>query len=350
MDARHRVTNLTRRSAFIGGAALSACASVNAAQVSAQQKLDEQFDALARAARVEGMGFIVLDESRRLYERFSGNITGARAIPLASATKWLTVALMMALIDDGVLRLDGAIGEYLPDAPITHQAITVRQLLSHTSGIEPQLALRLAPTLSLSEMAQAIMAAPLIAGPGDVFAYGGSSMQVAAHIAERRTGRDWRSLFLERLAGPLMLSSVAWSHPVAPGVRDGAPMVAGGLTLSPNDLATFLRVMLAWGTDGGRQIVSKASVVAIETLQTASVREFRRLDVADPSWRYGLGVWCERIEADGACSLTNSAGAFGTVPWIDRKAARAGVFAAQTRLPRVIAGALALRESSNTIL
>ncbi len=349
MNASPSIRFMPRRAVLLGAIALAACANVSAAETRSSRALDQRFDALTREAEIDGAGFIVLDSAGRLYERFVGAIAGPTPIPLASATKWLTVALIMGLVDDGVLSLDGALGDYLPDAPASHRAITLRQLLSHTSGIDPELALRLPPRASLREMTQSLLASPLIGVPGEVFAYGGSSMQVAAYVAELRTGRDWRALFNERLVAPLALTSAEWRHPIARNLEGGAPMVAGGLVLSPNDLATFMSAMLASGIHNGRRILSVASVEQIERLQTGAVRDFRSLEVADPTWRYGLGVWCERIEADGACSRTNSAGAFGTIPWIDRSRGRAGVFAARTRLPRVIAGALALRDLSHEL-
>jgi hypothetical protein len=60
-------------------------------------------------------------------------------------------------------------------------------------------------------------------------------------------------------------------------------------------------------------------------------------------WRYGIGIWCERIDADGRCPVVSSAGAFGVYPWVDRDAGLAGVFFTRTPLQRVLRPAIALR-------
>jgi CubicO group peptidase (beta-lactamase class C family) len=309
-----------------------------------------RFDALVGDASLPGAGFVVLDEHGSLYQRFAGAISAGSPIPLASATKWLTTVTMLALVEEGFFSLDTNLAECIPETPETHRAITIRQLLSHTSGIDPQLALRLPPSMPMREMAQALLAAPLIARPGEVFAYGGSSMQVAAHAAERRAGAEWSTLFETRLAARLGLTSINWLHPVAPAAGGGTPMVAGGLVLSPNDLEIFLAFILNRGVHAGRRLLSARAIGEIERLQTGAVREFRRVDVAAPEWRYGLGVWCERIEGDEVCSLVSSPGAFGAVPWVDRTRGRAGFFITQARLPRVMRGALELRDLSNSLV
>jgi haloalkane dehalogenase len=229
--------------------------------------------------------------------------------------------------------------------------MTVRQLLSHTSGIEPGTVLRQSPSSSSADMTRAILAAPLLGEAGTVFAYGGSSMQIAAAISERKTGQTWDQLFRARLAEPLGFTSPAWRHPLAPGEQNeaGSPQVAGGLVLSLDDLSTFMTMILNRGRLGERRILSEAAVAEIERLHTGSVRDFRRLPIAKPDWRYGLGVWCEAYIASGACSVSSSAGAFGTVPWVDRTRNRAGVFITRTRLPLVLDGVLDLRALSHQI-
>ncbi len=327
--------------------------------------IDGKVIALQSSAQIDGIGIVVFDNDGLLYEKYSGNISQNSAVPVASATKWLTSSVIMSLVDDGTLSLDGHISDYLPNAPESYRDITIRQLMSHTSGIEPQTVLKLRGASTSKEVADAILATSLMGKPGEIFAYGGSSMQLAAYIAEVRTGKAWDQLFSERVAKPLGLRTASWVHPMAAagggslggqgvgrqaaagGSHGALPYVAGGLSISPGDLATFMRMILGYGELNGVRVLSKASVVEMERLQTGSVSDFRRLPVAKPDWKYGLGLWCERIEADGACTLTNSAGAFGTVPWIDRRLGRAGVFVTKTQLPKVLDGMIDLRTMTN---
>src|SRR5262245_8205042 len=61
--------------------------------------------------------------------------TSDTTFQLASVTKLLTATVVMLLVQDGMLGLDASVKEYLPDAPSAWEAITVRRLASHTSGL-----------------------------------------------------------------------------------------------------------------------------------------------------------------------------------------------------------------------
>lgn len=352
-------------------------------------KVDARFDALVSTTQVAGATVLISDGRGLLYQRSAGSIGEDTPVPIASASKWLTTAVIMSLVEDGQLALDATVGQYLADAPAAFRPITLRQLLSHTSSIEPQTVLQVRGASSSREVADAILASPLMGEPGSTFAYGGSSMQLAAYIAEVRTGKSWKELFDARVARPLALTSATWVHPLAAsgagnqafgcgGARQGdlgacfgvagkrapvrvrgggsqarrgsdVPLVAGGLSMSARDLSTFMQMILGYGQLNGVRVLSEASVREMERLQTGSVTDFRRVPVALPTWRYGLGIWCEQVDPAGACTITNSAGAFGTVPWVDRSTGRAGVFVTRTQLPKVLNGVLELRSLSDGV-
>jgi CubicO group peptidase (beta-lactamase class C family) len=341
--------------------------------------VDARFDSLVSTARITGATIIISDERGLLYQRSAGAIGVDTPVPIASASKWLTTAVIMSLVDDGQLSLDATVRDYVDDAPEAFGPITLRQLLSHTSGIEPQTVLQLRGASSSREVAEAIFATQLIDLPGSTFAYGGSSMQLAAYIAEVRMGKPWSQLFDERLAHPLGMTSVTWVHPLAvseaatsgdtgPQIARGGdgqagvdrllgqgragsnvPLVASGLSMSAGDLSTFMQMILGFGQFDGVRVLSEASIQEMERLQTGTVADFRRVPVAMPAWRYGLGIWCEEVGSANACAVTNSAGAFGTVPWVDRSTGRAGVFVTRTQLPRILTSVLELRDLSESI-
>jgi CubicO group peptidase (beta-lactamase class C family) len=331
-------------------------------------EVDARFDALVSTTQIAGATLLISDGRGLLYQRSAGSIGEDTPVPIASASKWLTTAAIMSLVEDGQLALDATVGQYLADAPEAFRPITLRQLLSHTSGIEPQTVLQVRVASSSKDVADAILGTPLMGQPGSTFAYGGSSMQLAAYIAEVRTGKSWKELFDDRVARPLGLTSATWVHPLAVsetgpaagsararGVsaqgRRGSdvPFVAGGLSMSARDLSTFMQMILGYGQLDGVRVLSEASVREMERLQTGGVADFRRIPVALPTWRYGLGIWCEQVDPAGACAITNSAGAFGTVPWVDRSTGRAGVFVTRTQLPKVLNGVLELRSLSNGV-
>lgn len=373
---RSHTTLASIASAFIIGIKLSS--GVSDAE-DPRSSVDARFDDIVSTARITGAMIIIYDERGLLYQRSAGTIGVDTAVPVASASKWLTTAVIMSLVDEGQLSLDATVRDYVDDAPESFGPITLRQLLNHTSGIEPQTVLQLRGASSSRELAEAIFATQLIGRPGSTFAHGGSSMQLAAYIAEVRMGKPWSQLFDERLAHPLGMTSVTWVHPLAvseaatsgdtgPQIARGGdgqagvdrllgqgragsnvPLVASGLSMSAGDLSTFMQMILGFGRFDGVRVLSEASVREMERLQTGTVADFRRVPVAMPAWRYGLGIWCEEVGSANACAVTNSAGAFGTVPWVDRSTGRAGVFVTRTQLPRILTSVLELRDLSESI-
>jgi len=304
------------------------------------------FDRLVAEKRLRGAGLLVLDRNGVVFARTAGDIGPDTPIPIASATKWPSAALVGTVVDEGKLGLETRLGEVLTEAPRPIAGATLRQLFSHTAGMggAPMLALR--DVVSMDDAVAKLLAAPSQGRPGAFFAYGGASMQLAGKMVERRAGKDWATLFDERIAGPLGITTHRWGW-LRPTGRAEVPLVGGGLTLSMDDFGRFLRAMLADGVaPDGRRVLSAAMVRAIETDQARGVPVRFRPESVPESWSYGFGAWCEAPDVNGRCRVTSSAGAFGTYPWIDREAGLAGVFVTRARLPDVLAGAVALREAA----
>src|SRR5262245_51369758 len=75
-----------------------------------------------------------------LYNRSFGDFTMDRLTPIASASKWMTVGTVMALVDDGVLSLDQAVCDFVPEfREGRKREITIRQCLACTSGMTERL-------------------------------------------------------------------------------------------------------------------------------------------------------------------------------------------------------------------
>ena len=72
----------------------------------------------------------------------------------------------MSLVDDGTLSLDDSASKYLPSFSGDKAGITIRQLMSHTSGLIPDAPCLGNPYTTLSLCVEAIAATPLVALPG----------------------------------------------------------------------------------------------------------------------------------------------------------------------------------------
>lgn len=137
---------------------------------------------------------------------------------IGSVTKPLTATLALLLASQGELDLDASLGEYLPadsEARDAIRAITLRQLLSHTSGLPRDPVNRRdrpgSPSVMLPYSTQELYAGlretKLEAPSGQRFAYSNLGYLLAGHVLELATGEDYRTLLRERLFEPLRMDA-----------------------------------------------------------------------------------------------------------------------------------------------
>ena len=76
-----------------------------------------------------------------VFQKAYGNTTVNQPLALASASKWLSAAVLMSVVDEDKLSLDDKISQYLPYFTGEKANITLRQAFSHTAGFPPETAL-----------------------------------------------------------------------------------------------------------------------------------------------------------------------------------------------------------------
>ncbi len=113
---------------------------------------------------------------------------------LASISKTISIAAVMTLFDDGRFGLDDRAQQYLPEFQGDgREKITVRQLMTHVSGLPDQLpensSLR-ASHASLSEFIAASVKTPLLFEPGTRYSYSSMAILLATEVARRISGRS----------------------------------------------------------------------------------------------------------------------------------------------------------------
>lgn len=128
---------------------------------------------------------------------------------IASGTKQFTGALIALLAHDGALDLDAKIGQYLNDVPPDKQRITIRQLLTHTSGLGQRYA---ADGVSdRDEALRKILRSELAGRPGEEYSYSNDGFNLLAIIAEIVTDQTYEELIRSRLFDPAkMVDSGFW--------------------------------------------------------------------------------------------------------------------------------------------
>ena len=146
--------------------------------------------------------------------------TPATNYRLASVTKQFTAAALLLLTEDGRLELDDPVRTWLPSLPMAVDSVTIRHLLTHTSGIidyediipdGTSKQLRDADVLRMLESQDSTYFAP-----GSSYRYSNSGYALLAIVVERASGQDFARFLRERIFVPLgMRNTIAFEEGVS---------------------------------------------------------------------------------------------------------------------------------------
>ncbi len=278
-----------------------------------------------------GCAFILIQGDRVIHRNAYGSFTPDEVVPIASASKWISGGVVMALVDAGKISLDDTASQYLPYFTGVKAGITIRQMFSHTHGLAGNARDQLWNTsLTMEEAVRAIAGLELTADPGTALYYSGLGMQAAGRICEIACGKPWAEIFHQTLGEPLGMNQTDyWAFGAAEN-----PNVAGSVRTCVDDYGKFLTMLLNGGVYQGRRILSQEAVATMLSNQSGSVPILRHpyevLDVIDPalaSAPYGIGCWLEDFDSStGQTTMITSGGGFGCMPFLDRNRNVAGVF------------------------
>ncbi|MBA4017043.1 MAG: serine hydrolase [Pirellula sp.] len=234
---------------------------------------------------------------------------------IASQSKSLTAAAFMILVDEGKVKLDDPVEKYLPeyaDAWVAvekdakhmllqrpAEKITVRRVLSHTSGLPFKSALE-TPTLDGLPLAVAVRsyaATPLDYQPSTGYRYSNAGINTAGRIIEVVTGLTYEQFMEKRLFEPLGMNDTVIRpsreqlRRLAKGYKPNAakdgleettisqltypldlptrqPMPAGGYFSTADDIGRFCRMLLNDGLWEGKRVLSVEAVRELSKRQT----------------------------------------------------------------------------------
>ena len=234
---------------------------------------------------------------------------------IASQSKPITATALMMLVDEGKVKLDDPVEKYLPEFKDQWLAverdkdhillkkpkhpITVRDILSHTSGLPFASALE-QPTLDvlpLRDAAGSYAMTPLQFEPGSKYQYSNAGINTAGRIIEVVSGMPYEEFLEKRLFGPLgMKDTTFWPNDeqltrLAKSYKPNAdktgleettitqltyplndrsrqPMPAGGLFSTAADVGRFCQMILNGGVFEGRRYLSEAVGQEMTSKQT----------------------------------------------------------------------------------
>src|SRR5258706_2831383 len=179
---------------------------------------------------------------------------------IQSITKTFTSTAILMLFEEGRLALDDPIGKHLEGTPESWKGITLRHLLSHTSGIkdfinEPTVSIRL--DVSEEDVLQATAPRPLNFAPGEKYAYSNTNYHLLAMVIRKITGKSYGDFLKERIFAPLAMTDTR-----VQSLRDVIPNRAAGYQWTGGRLRNgdfVAESILAYGGGGG---ISTASDMA----------------------------------------------------------------------------------------
>lgn len=163
----------------------------------------------AAVAVVEN-GAIVLQRAYGLANVETGTPMDVRSIfEIASVTKQFTAAAIMMLVEAGKVRLDDLLSRYVAGTPPAWQRITVRHLLTHSSGLDisamPQIDGSAPLSVSRAHARQHILQQPMFAPTGRTSWYSDAGYVLLGMVIEESSGQTYREFMTERVFKPLKM-------------------------------------------------------------------------------------------------------------------------------------------------
>ena len=149
-------------------------------------------------------GYGVADRERHL------PFTARTAVPAGSLVKPLTMLVILQLEQDGKLRTSDSLRRFFPDAPVDKRAITLDQLLNHTSGLPIIVGPGDRAPMERADFLRRVFAAPLLFPPGARDEYSNAGYSLLAAIIEQVTGTDFETAVQQRVLAPAGMTHTGW--------------------------------------------------------------------------------------------------------------------------------------------
>lgn len=210
-------------------------------------------------------------------ESTNGKTTTDTPMAIGSVSKQITSFALLQLVEDDLIALDDPVIKHLPEFILADERvvdITLRHLLSHTSGLPSPVIV--APASNLHEGVQRLSQWELASDPGQQYRYSNMNYHVAARLIEHVTEMPFATYLKEHIFQPLGMHdtrTVNTTHADDPGLQDGHVTAygvalslremeqlvagAGGVVSTAEDLSQWLAMLTNNGTTpSGEQLLT----------------------------------------------------------------------------------------------
>ncbi len=270
---------------------------------------------------------------------------------IASMTKPITGTAVLMLQDEGKLSIDDPVEKHLPEFKDLKTAdgkpaqLTIRHLLTHTSGMAEVARDQAREITTLAGLIPLHVAKPLAFEPGTKWVYCQSGINTAAHIVEVVSGQPFDQFLDQRLFVPLGMTDTTFYlteaqlprlatsyrrtpqgaleetqnvilYGKSPTSRDRFPAANGGLFSTARDYYRFCQMCINNGELDGKRYLKPETVKLMTRIQTGAIKTGF---TEGNGW--GLG-FCIVRDPQGVTSMLSPGsfghgGAYGTQAWID---------------------------------
>lgn len=191
----------------------------------AQARIEAHLDRIMREEAVPGLVVAIARGDGEPEQLVAGSDGAGRPLaaeslfPVASLTKLAVALAILRLADAGRLALDDPLARHLPEAAAAEPGVTLRRLLTHTSGLRGDYPEDLAPrTLDLTwpMIARAVVSVPPAQAPARRVEYCDLNYQLLAVVLERVAGRPFAEVVQDLVLAPLGVEGYLGTEPPRP--------------------------------------------------------------------------------------------------------------------------------------
>lgn len=218
-----------------------------------------------------GVAVIAVKDGKTIFCKGQGMADLELSVPIetdmvfriGSVTKQFTAIAILMLAEQGKLSLDDSVSKFLPDYPTHDYLITVKHLLTHTSGIKsytsiPEWISLWRKDFTVQELIDFFKDQPMVSEPGKRWAYNNSGYILLGAIIEKVSGQTYEQFIQQNIFGPLGMKQSFYDDPLrviprrvagydkcADGFTNAAyismtqPYAAGALASTVDDLALW---------------------------------------------------------------------------------------------------------------
>ncbi|MGN6136160.1 MAG: serine hydrolase domain-containing protein, partial [Aureliella sp.] len=285
-----------------------------AAQSPLHQRIERAMQGFVDAHEIAGAVTVVAGPDRVLDETAVGmqDIEAAKPMDgnaifwIASMTKPVTGVAVMMMVEQGKLKLDDNVAQYLPEfkelknAEGEPVAVTIKQLMTHSAGLSELRPQESASLKTLAELTKLVATKPVQFPAGSKWQYSQTGINTAARIVEVVSGQDFDTFLKQKVfqplkmvdtafyltqaqagrvaksyrrteSGELEVAQVSVLYGKSPTSTDRVPLANGGLFSTAGDYTRFCQMLLSGGTLDGQTILKPESVRELTSVHSGDL-------------------------------------------------------------------------------